>query len=153
MTSMTDEERDAFMIEPRLGNLGIARPGRGPLLAPIWYRFTPGGTVDMCIGATSAKAKRLRAEGRATLSVVDAGERGVYRYVAVEGAVTMTPLGDRTEAEILAMSSRYLGQKGGRRYTDNFMARLVEDDLHDGHGDTEVMVRITPDLWRTEVLG
>jgi len=51
--------------------LGIGRQDRAPLLAPIWYRYTPGGTVDMCMGSQSAKATRLRAEGRATLLVVE----------------------------------------------------------------------------------
>lgn len=148
---MTDDERDAFLLEPRLGTIGVGRVGKGPLLAPIWYRYTPGGTVDMCIGESSAKAHRLRAEGRACLSVLD--PKGPYRYVTVEGPVTLVALGDSTRDEILAMSTRYLGGDGGARYTEAFMARLASDDLHDGHGTSEVMVHLTPENWHTEVLG
>lgn len=153
MATMSDQERDAFLLEVRLGNISVSRVGKGPLLAPIWYTYTPGGTVDMCIGATSAKAHRFRAEGRATLSVVDPGSAGLYRYVAVEGPVTLSELGDGTREAMLRMSSRYLGAKGGQQYTDNFMKNLVDDNLHKGHGTTELLASIQPTLWHTEVLG
>ena len=151
MATMTDAERDAFLAEPHLGILSIARDGKGPLVAPIWYRYEPGQSFEMCMGAGSAKAHRLRAERRATLAVVDA-TGGRYRYVTIEGAVSLTPLGDRTREAILAMSSRYLGPKGGQRYTEQFMDRLERDDLHEGHGTDEVLVRLTPERWRTDVL-
>lgn len=151
MAEMSDDERDAFLVEPHLGVLSIAREGKGPLVAPIWYRYEPGRPIEMCMGSGSAKAHRLRAEGRATLGVVDASG-GRYRYVTLEGPVQLEPLGDRTRAAISAMSTRYLGEKGGQRYTDNFMAKLEADDLHEGHGTEEVLVRLTPERWRTDVL-
>jgi hypothetical protein len=33
------------------------------------------------------------------------------------------------------------------------MANLATDELHDDHGTAEVIVRLTPERWRTEVLG
>jgi len=84
----------------------VSRVGKGPLLAPIWYSYTSGGTIDMCIGAMSAKAHRFRAEGRATLSVVDPGSTGLYRYVAVEGPVTLSELGDGTSEAMVKMATR-----------------------------------------------
>lgn len=53
---------------------------------------------------------------------------------------------------MLAMASRYMGPTGGKLYTDNFMRKLASNDFPDGHGDTEVVVTITPETWRTEVL-
>lgn len=148
---MTDAERDAFMLQPHLGYLGIGRVDKGPLLAPIWYTYEPDVGIHINIGATSAKAKRLRAEGRASMLVVEAAN-GLYSSVLVEGPVTMRPLGDETETAMLAMSSRYLGPAGGKRYTDAFMLKLASNDFPDGHGDTELVVTITPEGWRTEVL-
>ena len=148
---MSHEDRDAFLLERRLGTLAIGRVGKGPLMAPIWYRYTPGGTVDICMGGASAKAKRLRAEGRATMSVLQEGQP--YKYVTVEGPISVESLGEATFDEILAMSTRYLGTKGGLRYTGDFMENLTRDNLHNDHGAEEVIVRITPELWRTEVLG
>jgi len=150
-SKMTDTERDEFMRQPHLGYLGITRVGKGPLLAPIWYSYDPATGIHINIGATSAKAKRLLAEGRASMLVVEAGN-GMYRSVLVEGPASLRPLGDGTEAAMLAMSSRYLGARGGRRYTDDFMRKLAANDFPDGHGDREVVVTITPEHWRTEIL-
>jgi hypothetical protein len=103
------------------------------------------------MGATSAKARRLRAEGRASMLVVEAAN-GLYSSVLAEGPVSIRPLGDETEMAMLAMSSRYLGAGGGRRYTDDFMRKLSTDDFPGGHGDAEVEVTIAPEHWRTEIL-
>ena len=139
MATMTDAVRDAFLLERRLGNLAIGREGSGPLLAPIWYQYTPGGTFDVCMSGGSAKAKLLRSEGRASILVSD--ESVPYRYVSVEGPVEIEVLGDRTFAVIEAMAARYLGAEGGRRYAEQFAA------------DDEIMMRLRPERWRTEVLG
>ena len=139
MADMTDEERDSFLGERRLGVLAMGRSGKGPLLAPIWYRYTPGGTVDICMGGSTAKAARLRAEGRASMCVSDEGNP--YRYVTVEGPVTVTPLGDTARDEVQAMATRYLGRAAGAHYAENFST------------PDEVIVRLTPANWRTEVLG
>ena len=148
---MTDAERDEFVQRPHLGYLGIGRVGKGPLLAPIWYSYDPARGIDINMGATSAKAKRLRAEGRASMLIVEA-TGGMYSSVLVEGPTTMRPLGGDTQAAMLAMASRYLGPVGGQRYTDDFMRKLATNDFPDGHGDSEVVVTITPERWRTEVL-
>ena len=150
-SKMTDTDRDAFMREPHLGYIGIGRVGKGPLLAPIWYSYDPAVGVHINMGATSAKAARLRAEGRASMLVVEAAN-GSYRSVLVEGPVAMRPLGDETESAMLAMSSRYLGPAGGKRYTDAFLRKLATNDFPDGHGDSEIVVTITPEHWRTEIL-
>ena len=82
--------------------------------------------------------------------VVEAAN-GMYGSVLVEGP-TMRALGDETETAMLAMSSRYMGSAGGKRYTDAFMRKLATNDFPDGHGDTEIVVTITPETWRTEIL-
>ena len=150
-SKMTDAERDEFMLQPHLGYIGIGRVNKGPLLAPIWYTYEPEVGIHINMGATSAKAKRLHAEGRASMLVVEAAN-GLYRSVLVEGPVTIRPLGDDTETAMLAMASRYLGPAGGKGYTDAFMLKLSTNDFPDGHGDSELVVTITPDSWRTEVL-
>lgn len=142
-SKMSDAERDDFMSRPHLGYLGIGRVDKGPLLAPIWYSYDAATGIHINIGATSAKAKRLRAEGRAN---------AMYRSVLLEGPVSMRPLGDDTESAMLAMSSHYLGPAGGRRYTTDFMGKLTTDDFPDGHGNSELVVTITPESWRTEIL-
>ena len=136
---MTDQQRDDFLLERRIGVLAMGRSASGPLLAPIWYRYSPGGTVDILMGGSTAKARRLRAEGRASMCVHDDGRP--YRYVTVEGPVTVTLLGEETHEAIREMSSRYLGRAAGQHYADNFST------------PDEVVVRLTPERWRTEILG
>ena len=150
-SKMSDAEREAFMLRPHLGYLGIGRVDKGPLLAPIWYAYDPAVGIHINMGATSAKAARLRAEGRASMLVVDVAN-GTYSSVLVEGPATMRSLGEETEAAMLAMSSRYMGPAGGKRYTDDFMRKLATNDFPDGHGDSEVVVTIVPQSWRTEIL-
>ena len=43
--SMTVAERQAFLAEPHIGVISLADPDRGPLTAPIWYDYTPGGEL------------------------------------------------------------------------------------------------------------
>ena len=40
---MTAAEREAFLADLHVGVLSIAREGRAPLSAPIWYDYEPGG--------------------------------------------------------------------------------------------------------------
>ena len=139
MATMTDSERDDFLSERRLGNLAISRPDRGPLIAPIWYQYTPGGTIDICMGGSSAKALALGRAGRASMLVSDEGRP--YRYVSVEGPVSISLLGDSAKATIQAMATRYLGERAGAGYAEAFST------------PDEVIVRLAPEHWRTEVLG
>jgi len=141
MAKMHDSDRDAFLLERRVGVLAIGRAGAGPLLAPIWYEYTPGVGFEICMGGSTAKAARLRAEGRASICVQD--EARPYRYVTVEGPVTLHPIGtmEQVRARIEPMAARYLGERAGAAYAAAF-----------GTVD-EVVVRLTPERWQTEVLG
>jgi nitroimidazol reductase NimA-like FMN-containing flavoprotein (pyridoxamine 5'-phosphate oxidase superfamily) len=136
---MSDEERDSFLADRRVGVLGVARESQGPLLAPIWYRYDVGVGLRMCLAASSAKGRCLAKQGRATLAVHFEGFP--YRYVIAEGPATLRPLGDQTYETILAMASRYLGPDAGRRYADAFTAQ------------DEVEVLLTPERWQAVVPG
>ena len=138
---MTDAARDEFLLERRVGILAIGREGGGPLVAPIWYRYVPGEGFEICMGGSTAKAVRLRAEGRASICVQDEGRP--YRYVSVEGPVTVESLGgiEQTRPVIEAMATRYLGPAAGAGYAKAFKT------------PDEVIVKLTPQRWRTEVLG
>jgi PPOX class probable F420-dependent enzyme len=126
---MTPAEIEALLAEPRIAVLGMGRDEAGPLLAPIWYRYDPDDGFCFNMGGSSAKATRLRAEGRGTVCVH--ADDNPYRYVIAEGPVTVTLLGDDTFESVRAMASRYLGDKAGLRYAEQF---AVTD---------EVVVRLT----------
>ncbi|MDH3678686.1 MAG: pyridoxamine 5'-phosphate oxidase family protein [Acidimicrobiia bacterium] len=137
---MTDSERDAFLAERRVAVLAIERDGKGPLCAPVWYRRNADGGFELAMANASAKAHRLRASGRATLCVQDEGRP--YRYVTAEGPVILRVLTPEERHEALVdIASRYLGDRAGRAYADGFP------------GHEEALVTLTPQRWRTEVLG
>jgi len=140
MGTMTDDERDAFLGEVRVAVMAIARAGAGPLCAPVWYRRDAAGGFEIAMANASPKAVRLRAEGRATLCVQDEGRP--YRYVTVEGPVTLRVLGAEEKSAVLAdIAARYLGPKAGPAYAAAFPD-------HD-----EALVSLVPDRWHTEVIG
>lgn len=139
MAEMTDSERDEFLAERRVGVLAIERESKGPLCAPVWYRRAPDGSFEIAMASGSAKAHHLRATGRATLCVQDEGRP--YRYVAVEGPVTLRVLSaEECHETLVDIASRYLGERAGRAYADAFP------------GHDEALVSLQPRTWRTEVL-
>jgi hypothetical protein len=129
--SMTKAEREAFLADLHVGVLSIEDPGRGPLTAPIWYAYEPGGALTMLIGPGSRKAKLLQEGSR--VSLVAQTESAPYKYVSVEGPVTIgTPPQDAT----LKMAQRYLGEEGGRLYAAG------------GNGNS-LWITMTPERWLT----
>jgi PPOX class probable F420-dependent enzyme len=129
---MTVEERETFLADVHVGVLSISRSDKGPLALPIWYSYEEG---DVIIGmaAESLKAKLLRKAGRASITVQD--ETAPYRYVMVEGPVTV----GTEERDPLVMPTRYLGPEMGKWYAE----QNADSD------EESVVVRLTPERWYT----
>lgn len=130
-TDMTDAEREAFLSDVRVGILAIERDGKGPLALPVWHQYEQGEIVIM-MGDDSAKARLLRRAGRATFTVQD--ERPPYRYVSVEGPVTLTS----ESHDVTDLAIRYLGPDLGRQYA-----------AANPPSDATAVVRLTPERWLT----
>ena len=109
--TMSQAEKEAFLADVHVGVLSIPEPGRGPLTAPVWYDYTPGGDIWVVTGPQSRKGKLL-AEGVA-VSLCSQQEQMPYKYVSVEGIVDR--ITEHNE-EILPMAIRYLGEEQGRAY-------------------------------------
>lgn len=131
-TDMTPAEREAFLADVHIGILSIERQDKGPLALPIWYMYVDGDVL-ISMGADSVKAKLLRRAQRASMTVQV--ETPPYRYVSVEGPVTLNP----PDASIKSMAVRYLGEKLGKQYTEQNASSEGES----------VMVRLTPERWLT----
>jgi PPOX class probable F420-dependent enzyme len=129
--SMTAQEREAFLADVHVGVLAVEEEGRGPLALPVWY-LVEDGDVLMGMDGDSLKARSLRAAGRATLTVQT--EAPPYKYVSVEGPVTIVA----EQRDDLVMATRYLGAEFGAWYAENNPST-----------DKSVVVRITPEHWRT----
>jgi PPOX class probable F420-dependent enzyme len=133
--AMTHAERESFLAALHVGVLAVAEPGRGPLLAPIWYGYEPGGEVRIVTGRDSRKARLLSRAGRFSLCVQT--EEPPYRYVSVEGPIVAIESSDR-ERDARPLAHRYLGAELGDRY--------MEASAGD---EASVLVRMRPERWLT----
>ena len=99
MAELNDEERDNFLNEVRVGILAIERDDKGPLCAPIWYRYSTDLVFEIAMAYDSAKSILLRRHGAATICVQD--EQLPYRYVTAEGHATVELMTPEERDEVL----------------------------------------------------
>ncbi|TFH19238.1 MAG: pyridoxamine 5'-phosphate oxidase [Acidimicrobiales bacterium] len=130
---MDETERQAFLAALHVGVLGIERADGPPLLLPVWYSYEPGGDVEVLTSASSLKGRLAAAAGRASLCAQQ--EELPYKYVSVEGSVTIDEIGDASHAAVEPMAIRYLGEELGRSYA---LASTAVD---------EIRIRIRPERW------
>jgi len=136
--AMTRAQREQFLAGLHVGVLAIPDGARGPLTAPIWYGYEPGGEVWVVTGEGSRKGKLLRPGVR--VSLVAQNEASPYMYVSVEGPVTtVAPV--RDPEAVRSLARRYLGAKGGDAY--------VAATWQGYEKDPNVLVRIHPERWLT----
>ncbi|MEM1248190.1 MAG: pyridoxamine 5'-phosphate oxidase family protein [Acidobacteriota bacterium] len=131
---MSVAEREAFLADLHVGVLSLNDPGRGPLTAPVWYSYEPGGDIVVVTGESSRKGKLLSLGRR--VSLCSQQEELPYKYVSVEGPVTSVEPTD-VDATTRPMAQRYLGVEQGNAY--------VEGDT----GEGSITVRIRPERWLT----
>ena len=129
--AMAEDERQAFLADLHVGVLAVERPDGPPLAVPVWYRYSPGGDVEVSTETESIKGRLLRAAGRASLCVQK--EDYPYAYVSVEGPVAFVEADHDTRVDI---ASRYLGTELGTAYVESTS------------GD-DVLLRLTPERWFT----
>lgn len=130
--TMAAPDREAFLTEPHIGVLTIARPaGQPPLASPIWYEYADG-VVAINVGRGSAKARRAAAEGVASLTVQT--EQLPYRFVTVGGPLTVDDADDDTRRRI---ASRYMP------------AEMVDGYLAGGDAADMLTLRLSPTTWHS----
>jgi PPOX class probable F420-dependent enzyme len=135
MSKMTSTERETYLADLHVGVIAVERPDRPPLSVPIWYAYEPGGEVLVSSLAGSLKARLIAAAGRFSITVQD--ETFPYRYVTAAGSLTSTEPAD--EATMRAIAVRYLGEEGGKAFTESF----AKD-----HPDAEsLLFRMRPEHW------
>ncbi len=134
--AMTIEEREAFLAAPRVGVLSLAEAGRGPLVAPVWYDYIPGGVLWFLTQTTTRKGALLALGER--LALTTQKDSPPYAYVSVEGpAIAIAPYD--LEADLLPMASRYLGPDGGQAYIDGARPNWS--------AETSIKVTVQPERW------
>ncbi len=97
---MSDEERKRFLAEPRYGILNTLRSDGLPIGVPVWFDWD-GETIRMFTSVVAPKVKRIQANPRASLLVVNHLTEP-EAWVAFDGEVTMREGGGLELAEKLA---------------------------------------------------
>ena len=122
---LTERERQAFLAEPHVAVLSVARNGdRPPLTAPVWYGYEPGGDVTFFTGTQGRKARKIGLIQRAgVLSLCVQREAFPYRYVTVEGAVVRANRPPAAE-QMLAVVRRYLPEADAQAFVEAELERL-----------------------------
>lgn len=135
---LTEQERKAFLAEPRVAVLSLPSDNeRPPLAFPVWYAYEPGGAITYYTHRGESKSRKLRLlhEGSAVSLCVQREEQP-YKYVTVEGTVV-----DENEAptaeQMLAIVRRYLPADDAQAYYDDEQAS----------GVALVLFTIRPDRW------
>lgn len=136
--AMTKAEREAFLADVHIGVLSIEDPGRGPLAAPVWYAYEPGGEIQIVTDRDSRKGRLLAAGKR--VSFVAQTESIPYQYVSVEGPVVAIEPAD-SRRHTLPIAQRYLGKELGEQYV------AATGDEREARGS--ILVRIRPERWLT----
>lgn len=129
---MTEAERQEFLAGVHVGVLGLERQDGPPLVLPVWYAYEPGGDVEVLTGEASLKGRLATAASRGSLCAQQ--EELPYKYVSVEGSITVEPLAD-SRAAIKPIAIRYLGEELGSAYAS------------DGDGEGSVVIRLRPERW------
>ena len=83
---MSREECEAFLAGVHIGVVSIADGERGPLSAPLYHAYEPGGEIHLSTPASSRKSLLFRERTR--VSFVVQKEDMPQAYVSVEGPVT-----------------------------------------------------------------
>lgn len=136
--TMTKEEREAFLGEPRVAILSIPEDGRGPQSSPVWYAYEPGGDVVFVTQDITRKAALLSAANGVRVSLTVQEATRPYRYVSVEGPVVSVEKGDLYR-DLVPIAARYLDAADVQAFTDNMKASFEKT------GRLKITVR--PERW------
>jgi uncharacterized protein len=138
---MTEQERQDFLAEPRVGVLSVASDdNRPPLTVPVWYGYEPGGNVTFFTGTQGRRARKTALiEKAGVLSLSVQREEFPYRHVTVEGTVVGIDRPPSAE-QMLAVARRYLPEEAARGFVEAEL-ELPSSEL--------VLFTIRPDRWLT----
>ena len=136
--NMSKAEREAFLMEARVGVLAIPDGERGPLSSPVWYDYEPDGELWFLTQSTARKGQLLAVGGRVSLLVQT--DSSPYSYVSVEGPVSNIVPSDLL-ADLQPMAQRYLGERGGKDYAAGLTESYAKGNA--------IKVFIRPERWLT----
>jgi nitroimidazol reductase NimA-like FMN-containing flavoprotein (pyridoxamine 5'-phosphate oxidase superfamily) len=138
---MTEQERQAFLAEPRVAVLSVARgDDRPPHATPVWYGYRPGGEITFFTGTQGRKSRKTDLiQNAGVLSLTVQRADFPYRYVTVEGTVVRADRPPSAE-QALAVVRRYLPEDQARGFVEAELAAATTEF---------VLFTVRPDRWLT----
>ena len=128
--SMTPEEVDAFLAEPRLCHFATVDANGLPRARPLWYLWRDGVFWLTTRRETRFTGRDLASSPRVAISI--ASEQRPYRAVVAHGKPEVV---EKDREMLLELSTRY-GDEPGRRWTaeameqsDRVLLKLVPEKL------------------------
>lgn len=133
----TDQERDAFLSEPRLAILMTNRTANAPMGVPVWFEWN-GSTVEIFAGKGTPKLARIEKDPNISVLVTNhIGEREAW--VAFDGPAVVCHDGVGALVQRLAEHYWDLTQPDLQAVLDQWLA--AEDQL--------VRISLTPSQIRS----
>ena len=118
MPDMTPQEMEEYLSGKHIAHLSSLNPDGSPHVIPIWYRYADS-KLYMAGGNSGAKARNIRRDSRVVVSIT--GPEQPYKYVLVHGTARIVT--EEIEQLILAVTTRYMGQKDGAEFAKELMER------------------------------
>jgi PPOX class probable F420-dependent enzyme len=115
MTAQLSESVKAFLQEKRFAVLATINQDCSPQLSTVWYELREG-EIMMNTKRGRIKDRNLVRDSRASICIEDE-----YRYLTIEGPVTLIDDQGVAQADIKALSTRYHGpEKAEQQMRDQF---------------------------------
>ena len=125
---LTPDELGDLLELPLVAVLATYRRDGTVLLSPVWHEWRDNG-FNVVTGPRDVKAGHLRRDPRASIVVCEDGPP--YRGLELRATARLSMPEDRSILSRIA--TRYLGRKGGDRYTasagDDLLIRLEPGEL------------------------
>lgn len=118
--TMTPEQIDEYLSEPRIADLATINPDGSPHIAPVWYRYD-GDVVKVFTQNTAVKLRNIRHDPRVALSIATHSEP--YGYVIVSGTAVISDEG--IPDEVRDMAIHYKGEEEGETYIREALAQFT----------------------------
>ena len=115
MARMSEHEMQAFLDEPRIGHMVTLQSDGSPQAAPIWYEYRDG-QFQVWTDRFTRRFKNISGDPRVSLSI--ASEDEPYRYVTVEGIVSVSEVHVKETA--LRLAERYQGLERGTAFVEEY---------------------------------
>ncbi len=116
--SMTQDELNEFLQEPRLARLATVNEDGSPQVTPVWTEYD-GEVFHFITRRTTVKAQNIERDNRVAFTVDT--DKPPYRAVVVWGHAEWQP--ELTEELTRRLSVRYLGEEKGEEFAQSVLSQ------------------------------